>query len=347
MKRPFSIGFGAVAALLVFVGATSLVRAGTTEFVIASWGDPYKACWDASIIPAFEKKHNLEVIYTEGFSSKTLGKLKAQKSNPEIDLVMLDDGPFYQAVQLGLIQELDFSKIPNAEKLYAMGREPVPNGLFFAAAGVGLWYNEKIFKEEGWAPPTSWEDLFRPELNQRISVHTISNSNGLMLLRAMNDLAGGQEPENMDPGFEKMKELAKLVVTFDQFGETPTLIQQEAVVMGPWNNDRVWNLANKGVPIKFVFPKEGVYGWRETVAIPKGRPAESTAIAHDFINMMVSKEQQEHNAKCIGFFPMHTEVTGYGGEEELSNMKLTDFGKLNKYRPGWTERWMKEVERRQ
>ena len=203
MKKIIPTGLGALAALVVYTGATSPVWAAPEEFVIASWGDPYKACWDASIIPAFEKKHNLKIVYSEGFSSKTLGKLKAQKSNPEIDLVMLDDGPFYQAVQLGLIQELDFSKIPNAAKLYDMGREPAPNGLFFAAAGVGLWYNEKVFKEEGMAPPTSWEDLFRPELNQRISVHTIANSNGLMLLRAMNDLAGGQEPENMDPGLRE------------------------------------------------------------------------------------------------------------------------------------------------
>ena len=30
----------------------------------------------------------------------------------------------------------------------------------------------------------------------------------------------------------------------------------------------------------------------------------------------------------------------------IGNMKLTDWGKLNKFRPGWTERWAKEVERR-
>ena len=331
---------------LLLTGLFGFATAHAKDFVIASWGDPYKACWAESIIPEFETKHGVEVVYTEGFSSKTLGKLRAQKAKPEIDIAMFDDGPFYQAVQLGLMEELDFSKLPNASDLYAMAREPKPHGILFAAAGTGLWYNEKIFKEKGWAPPTSWTDLFRPEFNKRISTHTIANSNGLMVLRAMNDLGGGKEPENMDPGFAKMKELAKIVVTFDQFGETPTLIQQESTVMGPWNNDRVWNLANKGVPIKFVFPKEGVYGWREAIAIPKGRPADSVAMAHDFINMMLSKKQQQHNAKCIGFFPMTRAVTGYGSEEDISNMKLTDWGKLNKYRPGWTERWAKEVERR-
>jgi putative spermidine/putrescine transport system substrate-binding protein len=339
-----ALGLFALSGPLGWLGPAPSAQA--QELVIAAWGDPYRACWAESIIPQFEQKHNLKVIYTEGFSSQTLGKLKAQQAKPEIDIAMMDDGPFYQAVQLGLIEELDFAKIPNANELYEMAREPVPHGVLFGAAGTGLWYNEKIFKEKGWAPPSSWNDLFRPEFNKRIATHTIANSNGLMVLRAMNDLAGGKEPENMDPGFERMKELAKIVVTFDQFGETPTLIQQEATVMGPWNNDRVWNLANKGVPIKFVFPKEGVYGWREAIGVPKGRPAESVALAHDFINMMASQTQQLHNAKCIGFFPMHKQVQGFGSEEDIGNMKLTDWGKINKYRKDWTERWNKEVERR-
>ena len=102
------------------VGFFGFATAHAKDFVIASWGDPYKACWAKSIIPAFEKKHGVEIVYTEGFSSKTLGKLRAQKAKPEIDIAMFDDGPFYQAVQLGLIDELDFSKIPNAGDLYAL-----------------------------------------------------------------------------------------------------------------------------------------------------------------------------------------------------------------------------------
>ena len=317
------------------------------DLVVASWGDPYKIAWYETIVPEFEKRYDAKIYWTEGFSSQTLGKLKAQKANPEIDVAMFDDGPYQQAAQLGLCDKLDFFKIPNVDNLLPAAREAGETGVHFAIIGVGLWYNENVFAENKWAPPTSFHDLFRPEFNKRISSHTIANSVGLMTLLAFNDMFGGSTPDNMEPGFAKMKEFAKRVVTFDQFGETPTLIQQEATVMGAWGNDRTWNLHEvAGVPVKFVFPKEGVYGWRESACIPAGRPKESVDLAHKFINMMLSKEQQEANAKRIGFIPLHPGVTGYGTEDELRQIKFIDWSKVNPHRSAWTERWAKEVERK-
>jgi putative spermidine/putrescine transport system substrate-binding protein len=314
------------------------------DFVVAAWGDPYEAGWRKSLVPKFEKKHGVTVVWDQGFSSQTLAKLRAQKANPQYDLAMMDDGPYYQGVALGLFEKLDMSKIPNAKNLVPSALEAGDTGVFFAYTGTGMYYNTKIFKEKGWDPPTSYLDLFEPTFAKRVTTHTIANTNGLNILLAMNELAGGKTPENMDPGFAKMKELATQVVTFDQFGETPTLIQQEAVVMGTWNIDRVVNLKNTGVPIEFVFPKEGIWGWRETIVVVKGRPKENQDLAHDFINMMLSQEEQENNAKFIGFIPVHNEV-GHG-REHIPNMKFPNWDKLQAHRPGWTERWNKEVERR-
>ena len=163
-------------------------------------------------------------------------------------------------MQAGLIEKLDMSKIPNAKDLVDVAFEPKPFGLYFAVAGTGMYYNTKIFKEKGWAPPTSFNDLFDPSFAKRVTTHTIQNSAGLMILLSMTQLNGGSIPDNMDPGFKKMQELAKQVVTFDQYGETPILFQQEAVVMGTWTTDRVANLKLTGAPIEFVYPKGAIYG---------------------------------------------------------------------------------------
>ena len=53
------------------------------------------------------------------------------------------------------------------------------------------------------------------------------------------------------------------------------------------NIDRVANLAATGVPIEFVFPKEGVWGWKEVAVVVKGRPNQD--LAYKFINQMMSK----------------------------------------------------------
>ena len=37
--------------------------AQTRELVIAAWGDPYEAGWRKSLVPEFEKKHNVKVVW--------------------------------------------------------------------------------------------------------------------------------------------------------------------------------------------------------------------------------------------------------------------------------------------
>src|SRR5690242_17018121 len=80
----------------------SLAMAQPRELVIAAWGDPYEAGWRKSLVPEFEKQNNAKVIWVQGFSSQTLAKLRAQKDNPQIDVAMMDDGPFRLASEGGL-----------------------------------------------------------------------------------------------------------------------------------------------------------------------------------------------------------------------------------------------------
>jgi putative spermidine/putrescine transport system substrate-binding protein len=347
-RRLFVLLLAVLSAGTMWAGLSS---AQTNELVIAAWGDPYKAGWQKSLIPEFEKKYNAKLIWVEGFSTQTLAKLRAQKDHPEVDIAMMDDGPHRQAVALGLVDRIDRSKLDNTRDLYPIAFEPEDYGMGFAVTASGLYYNTKAFAENHWAPPTSWLDLYRPELRGKVSVHNIGNANGINLLLALNKIAGGTDT-NVDPGFAKLKELVPNVVTFDKFGETPTLIQQGTAVLGTWNIDRVANLAASGVPVEFVYPKEGVWGWKEVVTLVKGRP--HTDLAYKFIDMMLSKEQQENNAKFIGFGPVNsatkldpeTAKKVLYGNEYVSKVIIPNWQVVNANRPAWTERWNKEIERR-
>jgi putative spermidine/putrescine transport system substrate-binding protein len=348
MKR---IGLLLLSATLATGAWTTLAHAQTRELVVAAWGDPYEAGWRKALVPRFEKENNAKVVWVQGFSSQTLAKLRAQKDNPQIDVAMLDDGPHRQAAALGLVEKIDRSKLSDAKDLYDVAFEPGDLGIGFAIAAYGLYYNTKTFSEKGWAPPTSWLDLFRPELKGQVSVHNIANANGLYLLLALNRIGGGTDA-NVDPGFAKVKELVPHVVTFDKFGETPTLIQQGQAVIGTWNLDRVANLANTGVPVKFVQPKEGTWGHKEVVTIVKGRP--NTDLAYRWVNLMLDAEEQANTAKYVGLSPIHknakldpkTAATVLYGPDQIERLVIPNWEVVNARRSEWTERWNKEVERR-
>jgi putative spermidine/putrescine transport system substrate-binding protein len=336
---------------LVLLGWAGLATTQTRELVVGAWGDPYEAGWRKALVPAFEKQHNAKIVWVQGFSSQTLAKLRAQKDNPQIDVAMMDDGPHRQAAALGLVEKIDRSKLANAKELYEVAFEPGDFGIGFAVAGYGLYYNTKAFADNKWAPPTSWLDLYRPELKGKVSVHNIANANGLYLLLALNKIAGGTD-DNVDRGFAKVKELVPAVVTFDKFGETPTLIQQGSTVIGTWNIDRVVNLADTGVPVKFVGPKEGTWGHKEVVTIVKGRPNQD--LAYKFVDMLLSAEEQANTAKYIGLGPLHrgakldAETAGkvLYGPEAIAKLTIPNWEIVNAKRAEWTERWNKEIERR-
>jgi putative spermidine/putrescine transport system substrate-binding protein len=324
----------------------------TRELVIAAWGDPYEAAWRKSLIPEFEKQNNAKVIWIQGFSGPTLAKLRAQKDNPQIDVAMMDDGPFRLAAAGGLVEKLDRSKIPSVKELYDIAFEQGDFGIAFALTGSGIYYSPKVFKENKWAAPTSWLDLFRPEFKGKVLIHNIANASGLNLLLALNKIAGGDE-KDVERGFLKVKELVPSVVSFDRFGETPTLLQQEAVVIGTWNIDRVSNFrATTGSDLQFVFPKEGAWGWKEVVGIVKGRPNQD--LAYKWIDLILSKQQQELNAEYVGFGPVSKTAqlkpdiakNVFYGDEYITKLNIPNWNVVNEKRPEWTERWNKEIERR-
>jgi len=340
-----------VLAILVVLGGASLALAQGKEFVVAAWGDPYEAGWRKSLVPAFEKKYGVKIVWVQGFSTQTVAKIRAQKDNPQIDVAMLDDGPHRQLVALGLVERIDRTKLTNAKDLYEIAFEPEDYGLAIGLTGGGLYYSTKAFAENKWAPPTSWLDLFRAEFKGKVSIHNIANANGLYLLLALNKIVGGTEA-NVDAGFAKLKELVPHVVTFDKFGETPTLIQQGVTVIGTWFVDRVASLAVTGVPVQFAFPKEGVWGTKEVITIVKGRP--NLDLAYKFIDLMLSKEEQENTAKFVGLGPVGKAATLDAetakrviyGPEYISKLTIPNWTIVNANRAAWTERWNKEIERR-
>ncbi len=336
------------AAAAVALGGNALAQ--TKDFVVAAWGDPYEGAWRKALVPEFEKANNVKVVWVQGFSSQTLAKLRAQKDTPEIDIAMMDDGPSRLAGALGLVEEIDRSKLTDAANFYDVAFEPGNHALAFGLTAVGIWYMPKTFAENKWAAPTSWNDLYRPEFKGKLIIHNIANSNAICVLYALNKLGGGTSDTNLDAGFAKMKLLAPSVVTFDKFGETPTMAQQGGAVIGSWNVDRVANLASTGVPIEFVFPKEGVWGWKEVMTVVKGRP--NRELAYKFVNMMMSKEHQEKNAELLGLGPtsksakLSPELAKkvIYGPDYIKQVGFPNWDFINEKRPEITERWNKEIE---
>jgi putative spermidine/putrescine transport system substrate-binding protein len=91
---------------LVVLAATLQASAEQTTLYVAGYGGSFKKTIREEVIPPFEQANGVKVEYVAGNSTDTLAKLQAQKGNQQIDVAILDDGPMYQAIQLGFCDKV-------------------------------------------------------------------------------------------------------------------------------------------------------------------------------------------------------------------------------------------------
>lgn len=324
-------------------------KAEPKTLVVAGYGGSFEKGLKETIIPKFEKKYNVKITYITGISNDTLAKLKGQKDKPQIDVAIMDDGPQEVAKSLGLLAPLDAAKVSNLKNLYDIAKDSDNIGTAIGLTATAFAYNTKVFSENNWAPPTSWNDLNRPEFKGKVIAQAFSNTFGVHTLVMLAKSNGGSET-NIEPGFANMKKLADNVVTFSKAGDVSNYFIQNEAVIGVWGSGYCNTLKAKNFPVEFVFPKEGAVALNVTASVVKNAPHQD--LANEFINFILDEESQTALAKTVFYGPVNKTVKLDAdtakmviyGSEQVGKLVKTDWKIVNEKRAEWTERVNKEIE---
>jgi len=342
--KPLSL---AVTLAVCALGCASAFAEST--LYVAGVGGSTEQMYKTQVIPAFEKQHGVKVVYVSGNSTETLAKLQAQKGRQQINVAMMDDGPMYQALQLGLCEKL--STAPVYQDLYPLARlSPEATGIGVVATGIG--YNEDAFKKRGWPAPDSWESLTDPRYKQLLGMPPVTNTYGLHTLVEMARLRGGGE-KNIDPGFKALKdEIGPNVLAWVSApGEMDGMMQNGDVVIAVYGSGRAVALQSTGFALKFIYPKEG--GIALQIAACSITPNAQSELSQAFIQYVLSPEVQAIQARANGFAPVNQTVQlppdvasrmPYGPDKVNALIKV-DWDTINQQRGEWTTRWNRTVER--
>jgi putative spermidine/putrescine transport system substrate-binding protein len=211
--------------------------------------------------------------------------------------------------------------------------------------------NTKVFKDKGWATPTSWNDLKDPKFKKQLVIPPINNTYGLYTLMMYARMNGGGE-KNIDPGFKVMKEqINPNVLAYEPSpGKMTELFQSGQGTIAVWGTGRVQAFANTGFPVDFIYPKEGApILLASACVVAKGSV---NPLAHEMIKTLVSAPVQTGMAKEMGNGPVNTKVDVAMPELKMAPVgeraKLViapDWDTINQHRDEWTKRWNREVER--
>ncbi len=315
------------------------------ELVAATFGGTWANVQKQILAPYFTKRTGASVVQSPMLATEQIAKLTAAKGNqPPFDVAMLDEGPALEAIDAGLIAKYDPAKSPNFAAL-----NPQFQGAYGPAItmqAIGIAYNPKTVK----TPPTSWEDLWKPEYKGRVGITSLASTLGLAFLLDINRLAGGTEA-NMEPGFKKLRTLLpNLAAVSANFGAHGALFQQGEIDIGVQNFNFAEELKAKGVPIEFVRVSTGTPAWKTTMHVVAG--ALKPDLAYAYVDSQISPDVQGEMQKSPwNVIPTSSKVP-YGGlvaekiaksPADLDKMVFFDWKVVNQNRAAWTQQFNRDI----
>ncbi len=276
--------------------------------VVAALGAPALAeplnvsNWDGYMAPDAIDNFNADTgnqaeLVLHATNEEIMGKLIASKG-VGYDVVFVSS-PFAEVLHnLGLAEELDHAKIPNAANLYAEANALPhdPGNMFsmpYAWGTTGLCYRSDLVDA-----PTSWNDLLKPTADVAGKTTMLATDRWLL---AAGQLALGYSVNETDPA--KMAEVRDLLIeakgtllAYDDTTFYAKLVSGEAELVHAWDGWCNYGIG-ENADIKYMIPKEGSDLWVDTMVILKA--SEHKEAAYAFVNYILDADNHRWAAENI------------------------------------------------
>jgi putative spermidine/putrescine transport system substrate-binding protein len=335
------------AAVLLGLAAPATAQESiTVAWYGGNWGDAFKAC----VADPFTKATGIRVTPEIGTSTVTLAKLQQQKNAPTIDAAWMDGGISELAQAAGVLDPLDPAQIRNLENVIPEAVYKADGTTFAVGTGyysLGLVYNKDKVKQV----PTSWADLWKPEFAEAVTIPAPANSSGVPFIFFLARTLGAAEGD-LAPAFRRIKEL-KPALFFESSGAATNAYQTGEAVIGAHFNVGAWDLIDKGVPVGFVVPKEGVWATDARLHLVKGSPRK--AAAEKFVDTALTPAAAACLAEKLYVGPAVRDVAvppgvarklPWGETGSVKSLLLFDWAVINRERARVVETWNREIARR-
>jgi putative spermidine/putrescine transport system substrate-binding protein len=279
---------------------------GSSTVVLGSFAGNEQTGFMACAINGFTKQTNIKVLYQAGNGAQNLAIVRAQKSDPSIDVIVGNDGNEVSGASEGLLQAYDKSQIPNLADVAPQYKKSDPYTIPLAISVGGIEYNTKVFQEHGWPAPTSISDLWNPLYKGHVGLIDLSSSYSQEFLVQVAIMNGGS-PSDLTPAFARLEQLKpSLQGVYQSDAQLDQAFAQGSVWIAPRGGERVELQKNDGLPVAFVQPSDGT----QTLAIDMFlvKNAKHQSAAYQLINYMLSPQVQKCLAADTGYGPVRSDV---------------------------------------
>ncbi len=343
LRRGFLLGLALAGACL---GTLPAKAQAPQELTVIVYGGSFEEGWKKAVIEPFERANpGIRVRIATGLTMQTVAMMRAQRDDPRIDVIMMDEVGAAQAQAEGLYEPLSEATVPNMANLYPRFRVAGDVYTKFMYVAQVIAYDRNRIR----TAPTSFRDLWKPEYRNRVAIPDINTTHGVLLLLMTAGINGGGV-DNIGPGFQQLSALRPSIVTFwNQHAQVSQLFTQGDIWITTWTSDRAQGLIDQGGEIGWTIPQEGAFIIDSTIGIARG--TRRLDAARRYVDYVLGPDAQVANARYTYITPVNRTVTLPedvarklpAGEATLNRLLNTDWGKVTTALPGWTDRWNREI----
>ena len=344
-RRTFLLG-----AAATLVPARAIAQSSPSGVInLMAYGGIFQDNYVKAVVEPFQRAFpGVKVNYAaSGTSAQMLGALRAQKADPQIDVVIFDVSTSTIGNAEGLFSKITPQEAPSLDDLYPEAR--AVGGPF----GPAVTYDHLVlvYDRQNLNPPlTRLADLWRSDLKGQLAVSAPPNIQGLALTAMVTKMEGGNHTQSIDAGIRKLRELAPSVQTWEPNPDGYTLILNGVVrVATGWNaRAQLYSDETRG-RLGVLLPPEGSVFQVNTINIPEGAKNRAAAVA--FTNYALSRAAQKAFSERMFYAPTNGKADvapdalarTAASPENRARMIPVDWAEIAKVRDQWNNRWRREI----
>jgi putative spermidine/putrescine transport system substrate-binding protein len=333
------------------IAAPGLVRAQALsgQITLMSYAGIFQDNYVKTVVEPFQRANpGVKVNYAAGGSSaQMLGTVRAQKADPQVDVVIFDVTTSGIGNAEGLFSKITPQEAPALADLDPQAR--AVGGEF----GPAVTYDHLVlvYDKQAVNPPLGkLADLWRPELKGLLALAAPPNIQGLALTAMVAKMEGGDHTKSIDSAIRKLKELAPSVQTWEPNPDGYTLILNGVVrVATGWNARAQLYSDETNGRLGVLLPPEGSVFQINTINVTEGSKNRAAAVA--FANFALSREAQKAFTERMFYAPTNARAEiaptalarTAASPENRARMIPVDWTEIAKVRDQWNNRWRREI----
>lgn len=281
-----SVVAGLLAPIAIPLRAEAKSLTGQT-IRVQFWGGTDGLAIRKYIVDPFVKRTGVRVIAEEGNTSASIAKVRAEKNDPQLDVIFCDDIGVFTLQHEGLLDKLELPQMPHAKDIY-------PTYVIDGGYGIGIftYITTVLYQTKLTAKPTSWNDLWNPKFKGKVLSPNISDTQAL-LFTVMAAKLGGGGIDNLEPAWSKLRAFRPNVYAFVQnYSLDAAAMRSGAAVLAADIPSYFKPYIQRGYPISATTDlKEGYFSITGSAALVKGAKGSREA-AYAFIDQALTPEAQ-------------------------------------------------------